>query len=139
MPKDFETIEPKLPLKPERGRGADRRGVSLAEVSSVRIDPETRSIIRREFGSLGNGLYFLAQGISQFRDELNLPQNPEAEEGIDRQGFLGRDEMRVLIQALDWRLEYAVDRAEARPFEALKIKLEHWIRKRPRRYFNKPT
>lgn len=54
-------------------RGKPRRGEGIAKVSAVRIDDETKTILVREFGSLGNALYYIAQGIDEFRALNELP------------------------------------------------------------------
>ncbi len=53
-------------------RGKPRRAKGLAEVSTVRIDPKAKEILQREFGSLGNALYFVAVGIEKYRQRHGL-------------------------------------------------------------------
>ena len=134
MGKYFKVGKPELPLT-KRRRGKPRRGAQVSEVSAVRIDPITNRVLKREFGSLGNALYYLAEGIADFREAKNLPPHTEqARVRIEEPGesVITLKEMATLIEALEWRLDYAVDRAESRPFEYLLAKIRRWSRKRPR-------
>ncbi len=56
------------PPPPKRGRGKPRRNPNaVAKKIMVRLDVETAEALRQEFGSLGNALYFTAQGLRAFK------------------------------------------------------------------------
>lgn len=125
--------KPKAPMEPpKRGRGKPRRGRRLSQPTTVSIDPESFDVLRREFGSLGNALYYLATGIRDFRDEFDLPPHREHSRQQDKQadGFFTQAELKTALECIDWRLDYCEDRGEARSFLALKAKVEKWLRKR---------
>lgn len=83
---------------PKPKRGKPRRGKHLAEVSTVAVDPETKAILQREFGSLGNALFFTARGIEKYRKKHGMathgsfvPDDPIALAG----GLTFRDYVRI--------------------------------------------
>jgi hypothetical protein len=65
-----------------RKRGKPRRAAGIAHVTTVRIDDVTKLRLQGAFGSLGNALYFIAQGLTQYRtilsrkDEASLKPDP---------------------------------------------------------------
>lgn len=61
-----------------RGRGKPRRGTKACKSTSVRIDPDSKRILQREFGSLGNALFYLAGGIKQFRSRFRIDKHIDA-------------------------------------------------------------
>jgi hypothetical protein len=62
-------------LKHKNKKGKPRRARGIAPVSSVRIDIRSKNKLIKYFGSLGNALYFLYQGIENMKDEYGLPSD----------------------------------------------------------------
>jgi len=54
-------------------QGKARRGDKVAERTQIRLDPDAKEALRREFGSIGNACYYLYQGIEQIKENHNLP------------------------------------------------------------------
>lgn len=125
-------------------RGKPRRGRVVAEVSTVRIDAEAKAVLAREFGSLGNALYYIYSGLVQFRSLHGLSQHPETATGPkDPKGAAGfaasadPDSEPYLFSYADLRqiaitvsraLESgAVDAAEARGLGFIKQKLFDYL------------
>lgn len=54
-----------VPIAKRRGR--PRRAQGLSEIFSVRIHKTAAAALRREFGSLGNALYYLYTGIQTYK------------------------------------------------------------------------
>lgn len=73
---------PELELNPIRKRGKPRRGADIADVTTVRIDAVTKEILKANFGTVGNALYFIAQGLGQYRD-LNEARVQALSEALD--------------------------------------------------------
>jgi hypothetical protein len=59
--------------------GRPRRSSQEATPSKVWLDKPSKRLIQREFGSLGNGLYFLAKGILAFRRRHGLTGHEETQ------------------------------------------------------------
>lgn len=99
-----------------KGRiGKPRRGSQTADCVSVRIDAETRAALEREFGSLGNALYYLGEGVQRFRISKNL--NPIKEPTDTNAITLDRFEMeRCLVALRHWALYKTRDGRHARPY-----------------------
>jgi len=103
-------------------RGKPRRGRGVAKVSSVRIDNDTYTVLNREFGSLGNALFYLAEGIKDFRDRFGLQRHKEQVRKPSNRRLDWQD-LQVLIAALDFRISYCVDGQESRPFQDMLNKI----------------
>ena len=111
--------------KPTGRPKGSTRGRHAADVSTVRVDDETKATLRHEFGSLGNALYFVAQGIVAFRRKHGLTPGGDAELRSDPHAELTYGDLVTLREALwhhvdAWRGD---DKAVA-PFVAVIRKLE---------------
>jgi len=67
--------DPKADLKARNqlAPGKPRRGRKTAPVTSIRIDPEAKRALSSYFGSLGNALFYLYQGIEELKENYELP------------------------------------------------------------------
>lgn len=88
--------------RPKR-RGKPRRGKGRAVVTSVRIDLDAEAVLKKEFGSLGNALYWTYVGIIKYRERKGAQRYSEGQ--IRRPRMLRHKEMVSIIKALDFRLE----------------------------------
>lgn len=108
----------------KRGRPfGTTRGRSVADVSTVRIDAATKDLLKHEFGSLGNALFYIASGILEYRRQYSLAGPDEihgtAPAGMDYQEL-------AMIRTILW---HHVDRHRGpnkaiAPFVALLRRLE---------------
>jgi hypothetical protein len=83
-------------IKLKARRGKPRRAESVAKRTQIRIDEESKRILQREFGSLGNALFFLRQGIEKTKEKHNIPTaNPAPEPPA-----LNRRDLELILKAL---------------------------------------
>lgn len=96
-----------------------------AEVSTVRVDKGTVKTLQYEFGSLGNALYFVAQGILAFRKKHGLTSDEEDSLRADPGDELGYRDLVVIREALWHHVDaWRGDDKVVAPFVAVIRKLD---------------
>jgi hypothetical protein len=76
----------------------------VAKQHKIKIDDEAFHGLRREFGSIGNALHFLYQGIKDFREAYGLeaPRAPVFHgKALKRERFIDKTDIRALIPVVE--------------------------------------
>lgn len=109
-------------MKMIRRPGRPRVRPGKTKITSVRVDDHVKEVLSKEFGTLANSLYYLYDGLQDFREEKNLPTVRANYEGTET---LGPKEIQTLIQAMKHLIDTSplTDGRSLRPFKALLMKL----------------
>lgn len=114
--------------------GKPRRGREVADVCTVRLDKTAKTVLTREFGSLGNALYYLYTGVAAFRSAKGLEQHPETPPGGGDLPKAGDDpylfeyeDLKLILLLAQERSSRPIDRSEARGLKILLTKLHDYL------------
>lgn len=109
-----------IKIKKKLGRPRTRAGKT--KITSVRIEDHVKEVLAKEFGTLANSLYYLYEGLQDFRAQKQLPVVRANYEGMDQ---IDGTELLVLIEAMKHYIETSpqTDGRRLRPLKTLLMKL----------------
>lgn len=88
-----------------RKRGKPRRAKKLAERTEIKLDPDAKEALRREFGSIGNACFWLYQGIQKMANEI--AGEPVYKDLAHSEHRLNIADAEVILEALKYYYEQA--------------------------------
>lgn len=104
---DFDKMVEATVPKTKRPMGRPRRGKLAAKDKSVWIDDVAAEVLRKEFGSLGNALYYIYRGIQDFKARACLVSNSiaEAQEQVHDAERLTFEELETIRRVIQDRID----------------------------------
>jgi len=124
VPRETAKGETMMKVKGRIGRPL-KRGSEPLGVTSVRIEEKVKTALVKEFGGLSDAIYYLYQGVQEFRESRGLPTDRD----FEPEETLKREELETLLYTVRFYLELnkIEDGRKLKRFRLLAKKLNDYL------------